>query len=444
MFSKGAPECHRSDEFLEQIKLNVKPSVDIWSFGGICSEAAVWVVLGMSGLNDYRRRRQQEIRERRTSQDGCCFHDGEKVLETVKLMHDRLMTKGEIRPGDHVTKPVLDQMIPCTLEEDPDLRHHAMLLWKRSKKIMHEAENKLKTSNQRTNPRESDAVGSNAERYDTVMPITPTHKNVQVYHENTPHAHGPPPNRSRHSDTVGTLGRPLSLERRLERRSDTWHVTNTTPNMAFSSLDGSPSPPMANHHSLGASPPVEMYSDLQGRPELYGTTPDETVLVLGGEALPAVRSLPHNSYNGSRNAHQSVRDFPPPENNIDAESYVALQSLPVPFRSNGTALEAQREKDPPHSNLARGSMGYEPFPTATDITSGKASQRPPPQSPTGPRMANKPPAPPAVETTAETGKPQKPFLSYESAKQIRLNRGALLTDHQALLNDLKNRDHVSS
>lgn len=425
MSSKGAPECHRSDAFLEQIKLNVKPSIDIWSFGGVCSEAAVWVVLGMPGLNDYRHRRQQEICEKGTSQDGSCFHDGEKVLQSVEIMHERLLRRGEIRPGDHVTRPVLDQMVPVMLEEDPDVRHPASALWKRSTKIVDEATKKLIKSNQQTE-HASLPVGSNAQYYETVMPTTPPHRVVQPYHENT---HGAPPHRFRHRLNLGTSGRSSFLE---QRRSGTWHGRNTNPDMTSSPLDGSPSPPIANQQRLGASPPVDIYSDPQERPELYGTTSDQTKDVFEAEILHAVRSMPYSSPNGLRNVHQNVRDLPPPENNVDAR-----------FRSSGTYVEAQLENDLQHSKLAGASTGYEHFPIATDTTSGQASQRPQSKSQIAPSMANTPSAAAAVELPAQTTKPEKPHLSFADAKQIRIERRPLRPEHQGLLNDLKTRDHVS-
>lgn len=417
--------------------MNVKPTVDIWSFGGVCSEAAVWVVLGMPGLNDYRRRRQQEICERGTSQDGCCFHDGEKVLQTVERMHDLLLTGGVIRPGDHVTKPVLLQMVPVMLEEDPDARHYAINLWKRSAKILTAAANELKSSNQQTNPRES--MGSGVQKNDPIMPVTPPHTNAQAHHENAPHAHGPPPYRSRHSSNLRISGLPSSFQPRLDRRSDTWHAPNANPNMASSPLDGGPSASIANPWPLGAIPPIHPYSAHQERSELYGTTSDNPIIA---EAPSAVRSLPYSSSNGLRNEHQNFRQFPPPENNIDARSHVEKQSLPGPFRSNDN-LEPELGIDPQNSNLVSASMGYDYFPTATDTTSGKSSRRSSPNVSTVPPMADTPLAPAPVKPPAQTAKPEKPYLSYKRAKEIRLERGALQPEHQALLNDLKHRDHVS-
>lgn len=101
----------------------------------MCSEAAVWVVRGKLGLMDYRNRRKQEIYERGTSQGGSRFHDGKKLLQTVETTHNRLLTKGEVRPGDRVTLPILDQLVDSMLEVKPEARLDAIQLWKRSDRL---------------------------------------------------------------------------------------------------------------------------------------------------------------------------------------------------------------------------------------------------------------------------------------------------------------------
>lgn len=145
--SKGAPECHRGDEFLEQTKLNVKPSADIWSFGAVCSEAAVWVVLGRSGLAHYRDQRKRKIYERGTLQDGSCFHDSEKILKTVDDMHNRLLRGDKVRSKDHVTITVLDNLVTFMLEEKPEGRLDAVQLWIRSQKVLGKVKLELQESN---------------------------------------------------------------------------------------------------------------------------------------------------------------------------------------------------------------------------------------------------------------------------------------------------------
>lgn len=450
MCSKGAPECHRSDEFLEQTRLDVKPSIDIWSFGGVCSEAAVWVVLGMSGLNRYRHQRKQEICERRTNQDGCCFHDGEELLETVDTMHHRLLTMGEIRPGDHVTGPVLDHMVRYMLQKDPDMRDDAVKHWKNSKRILEEAEKKVEKLHKQINPRESyPAGGSNSQDYGRIMPTTPpqpSHETGQASHDNTPpHAPGPPPkNRPRQGSNNVTSAWSPYPEQRLGRRSDTWHVG---PNSNSSELA---SPSIINQ-PLKASPPVEE------RPELFGTNSDEAMTVFDKQNRYANESMPFSSRE-LRNEPQSVREFPPAENNVDARysnggrhsvpvSIRSDGSAPVSFQGDGTAVGTHLEKASQASNLLPSeSTGYENNPTVTDITSNKANQRPPPKLANAWSTSNPPSAPTPTELPVPTTKPEmpeKPYLSFEDAKKIRIERRGLPPEHQDLLNDLKHRDHVS-
>lgn len=159
----------------------MRPSIDIWSLGGIYSEASVYIVVGKSGLIEYRDQRAHEILERKTSQDGSCFHDGEKVLTSVQRMHERLLVQGETRPGDFVTKSVLAQIIPCLLDDNPDTRQDALWLWKNSQKILEEAETKQQESRQLKTSRELNSEGNGA------------HNAIQAYRGNC-HAHGPPPN----------------------------------------------------------------------------------------------------------------------------------------------------------------------------------------------------------------------------------------------------------
>ena len=446
-FSKGAPECHRSDEFLEDIKLDVKPLIDIWSFGGVCSEAAVWVVLGTSGLDNYRHQRKQEICERGTTQDGSCFHDGEGVLDAVKGMHQRLLTMGEIRPGDHVTRFVLDHMVTYMLHEDPDMRDDAVKLWKKSKKALEEAEKKLEKFRQQINPRESYHAGGNTQDNGRITPITPPHGSSEAGQkslDNTPHAHGPPPTtRPRHSSNIAASGWSPGPEQWVSRRSDTWHGgRNVDSDIASRSLDESPSPSIVNR-PFKASPPVEE------RPELSSTASNEIPMVFE-EPYPYTNGSKHSSSRGFNDEHQSAHDFSPPGTKTHARSSLPppiRRSVPVPFRGNGTAFGTQVENAPNYSKLDTEPMGYQNNQTAIDIPSDKTSQKPPASLATFQAVTSVPPTSTPVELPVppiKPEKPEKPHLSFDEAKKIRVDRTILPPEHQALLNDLKNRDHVSS
>lgn len=139
--STGAPECYRWDEFLERSKLAVPRSVDIWSLGSVYSEAAVWVVLGRDGLNDYRRKRKTETDRIYGFKDGACFHDGTKVLDTVRNFHDKV--RENIRKNDHVTELVLDMISDMLVAANSRPTSH--FLHAKSSRILQTAQERLKS-----------------------------------------------------------------------------------------------------------------------------------------------------------------------------------------------------------------------------------------------------------------------------------------------------------
>lgn len=387
----------------------MKPLIDIWSFGGVCSEAAVWVVLGKAGLDEYRHRRKLEIRDNLTSQDGSCFHDGEKILEAVKNMHDRLLKQGEIRPRDHVTGPVLDQMVACMLEEDPDGRQEARWHQKKSERILKAAQEKLRPPS-----------------FDSKPPVTPPQNpnGAGQDHQWVTQTHGPPPNHPRYSFTPG--------------------ISNTNPAGAPSSLHGSPCLPIANGQP-------------RGQAELCGTAPDESGAVHGEEILQNASNFLYNSSNGLSNVnnsnrpfipHQSIGGFSPPEAGFDTRRYLtqqaqgALEPASLQFQ-NHSALGPQLESHPKDSKLTSVCTDHETFHPMRSTMSGEASQSSTPKPPTSSPMANTTEAVVFAELAAQTKKSEIPHLSFMEAKQHRDSRRALPTAHESLLNDLRGRDHVS-
>lgn len=385
IFLKGAPECHRSDEFLEQSKLNVKPLIDIWSFGGVCSEAAVWVVLGISGLIDYRGRRQQEICEKGTSQDGSCFHDGEKVLKTVEAMHNRLVKGGEVRPGDHVTKCVLDQMVTSMLEEDPDGRQNTIWLWKRSQKILKEAQLELKKSNKQTaliqvNPKFNNDKAQLFRLNKPEITTPASHGAAQPYNQNH-FAHGPPPNYPQYNSNFP-----------LPSRSDTRHEHSTKPDIAPSPLHGSPSPPIAIRQPPGASPPLDTYPVLQEQTKFHATASDETATLHGEKSWQNVNPVSYSPLNGSRDSSPlksasvprlGICDLSLPETETGAKFHAQqTQGCPTPASyQNSAAFGPSPDSNPKHPKVAKVSTSDEKSHPMTIITSGEASQRSPPKPP---------------------------------------------------------------
>jgi hypothetical protein len=128
---------------MDQSPLYDKELADIWSLGCIYSEVAVWVVRGQDGLEEYRKRRQDETKQIHNFKDGGCFHDGQKVLQSVDRVHEEVFDN--VRISDHVTKSVVKKMIADMLDE-VDIRPNTMQLWKRSQRILRDAEKDLKST----------------------------------------------------------------------------------------------------------------------------------------------------------------------------------------------------------------------------------------------------------------------------------------------------------
>lgn len=147
IFDTGAPECYRSDDYLEQANIRIKPDVDIWSLGAIFSEAAVWIAHGYDGLLEYRTCRKDETDRLMSFKDGDCFHDGERVLRAVGKWHRDIL--GILRKNDQITTPVL-RMIEDEMLVESDARSTAKQLWHRSQQILERAKQDTESSNDLT------------------------------------------------------------------------------------------------------------------------------------------------------------------------------------------------------------------------------------------------------------------------------------------------------
>jgi hypothetical protein len=131
----GAPECYRGeDEFLERATLQIKPSVDIWSLGGVFSEAAIWVANGYNGIVEYRQSRKKETDQVAGFKDGDCFHNGTKVLEAVRKRHQYIIDI--LRKSDVITALVLSLIENDMLVTPDDARATATQLLHKSRTIL--------------------------------------------------------------------------------------------------------------------------------------------------------------------------------------------------------------------------------------------------------------------------------------------------------------------
>jgi hypothetical protein len=101
----------------------------------------VWVVLGSDGLGDYRRKREAETDRIYGFKNGGCFHDGAKVLNTVRNFHDKV--RENIRKNDHVTELVLDMISDMLVAADSRPPLH--FLHAKSNRILQTAKEMLKS-----------------------------------------------------------------------------------------------------------------------------------------------------------------------------------------------------------------------------------------------------------------------------------------------------------
>ncbi|KAF2764907.1 kinase-like protein [Teratosphaeria nubilosa] len=140
----GAPECYAWSEFSEQQRLNIKRSTDIWSFGCVLSEAAVWVVLGWQGVERYRRHRLDDTDKPPHFRGGDCFHNGKGKRRSVDEMHRQI--RDNLRRSDFITGDVVDEIVKHMLHDQADARLHAKQLIYRADSVIEEACQKLKSS----------------------------------------------------------------------------------------------------------------------------------------------------------------------------------------------------------------------------------------------------------------------------------------------------------
>ena len=105
--------------------------------------AAVWLVEGNQSLKEYCRDRQAAANRFPEVRGTDCFHDGQKMLDTVAIWHERL--KKRLRRDDVITEPVL-QLIECMLHDEKS-RAKATFFWRWSRRILEKAKGNLKEGN---------------------------------------------------------------------------------------------------------------------------------------------------------------------------------------------------------------------------------------------------------------------------------------------------------
>ena len=90
--------------------------MDVWSLGGIFSEAATWVGHGWERVIQYRSARKQEVAKKLVNpeDDGDLFHDGSEALDAVADSHDSVINS--LRKDDFITEKIIKDVIGNMME----------------------------------------------------------------------------------------------------------------------------------------------------------------------------------------------------------------------------------------------------------------------------------------------------------------------------------------
>ena len=169
----GAPETYRSHKDTESAPLQVTKAVDMWSIGCIFSEVAVWAHHGWKRVDEYRRRRSEEIEARGGGVGEHIFHWDGSLLNTVESIHQDMLGKTTVK--DLLTRLVLDHLVKNLLQHDSRL--YAKFVFEKSKRLVKDCETRLGVSVDEL------AGSANGELVDSGEARTRTRSFPQVSHE---------------------------------------------------------------------------------------------------------------------------------------------------------------------------------------------------------------------------------------------------------------------
>lgn len=237
-------------------------------------------------------------------------------------MHERLLNEeGEVRPGDHITKPVIKDMVCSMLSDDPDGRENAIVLWKRSQKILVKGQKQLEKIGQQQSPPIGNYVVGNLQASDQRAAETSEQINGQS------HVHGPPPFDPRYSSSFQSNGRSYSPQQPLKKRSDTWHDPSSTRRITSGLHIMSPSSPTSPHQFARTSSPPDNYSvnreQIDTRPTIAEETTDRAREMWQGA----------NSLESESAPQHGTGESTPPESKTSPKSHMSRQL------QNGAGLE---------------------------------------------------------------------------------------------------------
>lgn len=133
----AAPEVSHHAAHLLSGPSTITSKADIWAMGCIISVAAVWAVMGPDGIQEYAELRSQETgRSRNFENRTPCFHNGVRLLDAVKTMHNKVLhycqhESATPSSGLIVTAKILKTVETCCLTEEPTDRMSARHVYER-------------------------------------------------------------------------------------------------------------------------------------------------------------------------------------------------------------------------------------------------------------------------------------------------------------------------
>jgi hypothetical protein len=360
-------------------------------------------------------------------------------LAEVTRTHYRLVTRGEIRPVDHVTKPVVELLISFMLQDDPGSRQNALWLWTRSRNILQDAqaepEDSAKLAHSTSDP--AFTVDSQQQSTRPTSIHTPPGTSNGRWNPSNGNPHGPPPTRSGLSPHAQLPERRHSIKQ-ITRRAETFQGRTSSPEIASRPVHVQSNPNLLTLPPPSMSPPLNPHLGYAEQAEHQSPSSDEYHSIAEEQnwqannrnaQSPTPGPTRMNTIGDPASQSQGTHYLVQNQGQFDSDRFQPGHHITTPILSYNTSPPMSGVYNPPpESDLPQATTGNmsitknRPLPVTDSLVEPQAQ-------------------PKDVPATNQKPKPKKPELSFEIAQQYRYKKRTRLPN-EGLLNDLKDRDHV--